>query len=363
MVGSHSTKTQGRRVDCGEDVLPSPAERSFIEEQLLPLPAKVQFAVAVVQGDSVRILGAERTQQGIRYLDNQTAVFEIGSITKVFTATLLAHHVQKGTVRLDEPVRRLIPFELRSPGRGGVDVTLKHLASHTSGMCHQPPWLNLHAFTHFHPREPFRDYDQSRFEHYLRKQMKLDFTPGERYQYSNMGMSLVGHVLAWQTGNGYENLLQENIFGPLDMGSSTTELSRVRDRVVVGVKNAGVSIPNWDMNALSPAGGIKTTAEDFAKFARAQFDPDSAIAMTQQPSLAIQDNYSVGLGWHIVDRNHGERWLNHGGGMGGYTAIVNVNVRTKCAVIVLSNLGNGHKLAGNVSQLGRDLLTNLEALT
>ena len=344
-----------------EDVLPFPAERSFIEEQLLPLPAKVQLAVAVVQGNSVRILGAERTQQGIRYLDNGAAVFEIGSITKVFTATLLAQQVQSGTLHLDEPARGLVPFELRSPGRDGVDVTLKHLASHTSGMCHQPPWLNLHAFTHFHPRAPFRDYDRSRFEHYLRKQMKLDFTPGERYQYSNMGMSLVGYILALRTGKNYEALLQESIFGPLDMRSSATEHSQVRDRVVVGLKNARVSAPNWDMNALAPAGGIKTSAEDFAKFAQSQFAPDPAIAMTQQPHFSIEGNYSVGLGWHIIGRKNGEPWLIHGGGMAGYTATVNVNVQKKCAVIVLSNLGNAHKMAKNVSQLGRDLLTNVEA--
>jgi CubicO group peptidase (beta-lactamase class C family) len=319
-------------------------------------------AVAIVQGDSVRFLGAERTKEGIRYLDNRAAVFEIGSITKIFTATLLAQQVQRGALRLDEPVRALVPFDLKSPGRGGVDVTLKHLAGHTSGMCHQPPGLNFHALIHFHPGEPFRDYDRSRFEHYLQKQMELEFTPGERYQYSNMGMSLVGYVLALRTGKSYEALLQENIFEPLGMRSSTTDLSRVRDRVVVGVKDEGKPAPNWNMNALAPAGGIKTSAEDFARFAQAQFAPDSAIAMTQQPTFKIEDNYFVGLGWHIIDRKSGERRLNHGGGMAGYTAIVNVNVQKKRAVIVLSNLGNAHGLAENVSQLGRDLLTNVEAL-
>jgi len=355
----------GPSVDMGvakADLLPSPEERRLIEKQIQPLPTKVQVAVAVVQGDSVRFLGGERTPQGIRYLDNRAAVFEIGSITKIFTATLLAQQVRKGTLRLDEPVRRLVPFELKSPGRGGVDVTLKHLAGHTSGVCHQPPGLNLHALIHFHPGEPFRDYDRPRFEHYLQHEMELDFTPGERYQYANMGMSLVGYILTLRTGKNYEALLQENIFGPLGMRSSTTDITRVRDRVVVGVRDKGVPAPNWDMNALAPAGGIKTSAEDFARFAQAQFAPDPAVAMTQQPTFKIEDNYFVGLGWHIIDRKNGERWLNHGGGMAGYTAIVNVNVRKKRAVIVLSNLGNAHKLAENISQLGRDLLTNLEAL-
>ena len=120
--------------------------------------------------------------------------------------------------------------------------------------------------------------------------------------------------------------------------------------------------PNWDMNALAPAGGIKTSAEDFARFVQAQFAPGPAIALTQQPTFKIEDNYFVALGWHIVDRKNGERWLNHGGGMAGYTAIVNVNVRKRRGVVVLSNLGNAHKLAENISDLGRQLLKELETL-
>jgi CubicO group peptidase (beta-lactamase class C family) len=340
---------------------PSAGERSLFEKQLLPLPTRVQVAVALVRGDSVRFLGAERTPHGIRYFDNRAAVFEIGSITKIFTATLLAQQVQKGALSLDTPVRKLVPFPLKTPGRDGVDLTLKHLADHTSGMCHQPPGLNLHAILHLHPREPFKDYDRARFEHYLRREMQLQFTPGTKYSYSNMGMSLVGYILSLRTGRSYEALLQEGLFGPLDMRSSTTELARVRDRVVIGVEREGRAAPNWDMNALAPAGGIKTSAEDFAKFVHAQFEPDSAIALTQQATFKIEDNYFVALGWHVIDRKNGERWLNHGGGMAGYTAIVNVNVRRRCGVVVLSNLGNAHKLAENVSQLGRDLLKDLEA--
>jgi len=175
-------------------------------------------------------------------------------------------------------------------------------------------------------------------------------------------MSLVGYILSLQTGKDYETLLQENIFRPLGMTSSTTEISGVQDRLVGGIKVGGLRAHNWDMNALTPAGGIKTSAEDCTRFAQAQFVADPAIAMTQQPTFKIADNYFVGLGWHIIDRKDGERWLNHGGGMAGYTAIMNVNVQKTRGVIVLSNFGGGHKLAENVSQLGRELLADLEAL-
>ena len=265
-------------------------------------------------------------------------------------------------MKLDEPVRRLVPFDLKTPQRGGVDVTLKHLASQHPACAISLPGIGFHAFIHGHSKDPFWDYDQARYEQFLQEEMKLDFTPGEKYQYSNLGMSLVGYVLSRKTGRSYEALLQENIFGPLGMKCSSTDLSRVRSRVVTGVLKEGEESPELDMHALAPAGGIKTCAEDFERFAQAQFAPDAAIAMTQEPVFKIEDGYYVGLGRHIIDRRNGERWLNHGGGMGGYTGIVNVNVKRKRAVIVLSNLGNAHKLAENISELGRGLLRNLETL-
>lgn len=177
-------------------------------------------------------------------------------------------------------------------------------------------------------------------------------------------LSLVfGVDLARRSGREYEALLQRDLFGPLRMTSSMTVFAKVRERVVPGVEKEGVAAPNWDMNALSPAGGIKTTAEDFARFVQAQFTPDSAIAMTQTPIFRIEDNYQVGMGWHLIDRTNGVRWLNHGGGMAGCTAIVNVDVKDRRGVVVLSNLGNAHKKAENVSELGRALLRALDTPT
>ncbi len=341
-------------------VTPLPKERTLLEKYVAPLPNGVQVAVVIVNGDSSRFLGAERTADGLRYFDNRQSVFEIGSITKVFTATLLAQEAVKGKIRLEQPVQELLPFPLKAPQKNGVKITLKHLASHTSGMAHQPPGIGLHALLHGHSKDPFWDFDLERFEQYLKDQMKLDFTPGEKYQYSNMGMSLAALAITGKENKSYEALLQERIFGPLGMKNSSTDFGRVRGNLVTGLLKEGEPSPSWDMHALNPAGGIKTSVEDFEKFARVQFAPDEAVALTQRPVFTIEDGYYVGLGWHIIDRKNGERWLNHGGGMGGYTAIVNVNVKKRLAVVVLSNLGNAHKLAENVSQLGRDLLKGLE---
>jgi CubicO group peptidase (beta-lactamase class C family) len=177
-----------------------------------------------------------------------------------------------------------------------------------------------------------------------------------------MGMSLVGYVLSDLAKKGYEELLQEELFQPLGMGLSTTEAANVSGHVVRGLEKTGIWAPNWDMYALSSAGGIKTCAEDFARFVLFQFSSDPVVTMTHEPAFKIEDNYYVGLSWHIIDRANGERWLNHGGGMLGYSANVNINVRRKCATIVLSNLGNTQNWPVKSFELGRDLLVKLEEL-
>lgn len=342
---------------------PTRAERVAIESCLAMMPPKVQVAIALVLGDEVRFLGAERTDKGMRFVENRAAVFQIGSISKVFTATLLAQQVKRGALRLDDAVAGHLPFKLKVSGREGVEMTLGQLGSHTSGIAHhQPPGMNRHAFLRFHLSEPLRDYDRARFEGYLTRDLALASTPGTRYLYSNIGMSLVGLVASIHAGKPYETLLQEEIFGPLGLSSSSTDLARVRDRVVPGLKVNGKSYPNQDFGMLAPAGGIYTSAEDLARFARVQIERlDPAIVLSQQVVFTISEGEYVALGWHLYDWQQGWRTLNHNGGIGGYTSTMNVDPDNRCASIVLSNVMNLGDHGEAVRALGRALLRLLES--
>jgi CubicO group peptidase (beta-lactamase class C family) len=338
------------------------AERGAMNTCLARMPVRVQVAVALVKGDAVRFLGAERTAEGVRLVENRSTVFQLGSITKVFTAMLFAQQVAEGTLRLEDTVASRLPFRLHVSSRGGVEMTLVQLASHTSGIAHhQPPGLGRHAWLHFHPKEPWRDYDRACFETYLRENLELASTPGTEYRYSNTGMSLLGLVLSMRTGKPYETMLQGRIFRPLGMQSSTTDFALVRDRVVPGLKVNGKPFPNQKMGALAPSGGIYTSAEDLARFARAQIDrTDAAIVLSQKPVFTIGEGEQVALGWHLYDWVQGWRTLNHNGAIGGYTATVNVDPANRCAVIVLSNVMNVGTYGEAVRALGRTLLKQLE---
>jgi CubicO group peptidase (beta-lactamase class C family) len=351
---------------CAKDPAKSPLvtspttdERALVETCLQSLPFKAQLAIALVQGKNVRYLGAEKTMEGIRFIDNRQGVFQIGSITKVFTATLFAQQVVKGNLGLEDPVQKHLPFRLKVSGRDGVEMTLKQLASHTSGIKHhQPPGFGFHAFFH---SEPWKDFDQTRFESYLKNDLVLASKPGTAYLYTNLGMSLLGKILCLRTGRSYETMLQQDLFGPLNMGLSTTDVAKVKHRVVVGLDRKGKPMVNQDMNALAPCGGIYTCTEDLATFAQAQFEPaDPAIVLSHKPIFTIEEGYHVALGWHRVDYAQGWRWINHNGGIGGYTASLNVDPKNRFAALVLCNVTNDDVPGEAVRKLCRELMKWME---
>jgi CubicO group peptidase (beta-lactamase class C family) len=344
-----------------EQNFPLPLEEIF-NQYLLPLPEKVQVAIALIHGEKKQFVGAERTNEGIVFLDNRQAVFEIGSISKVFAATLLAQAVEQGHVSLETPVQSLLPFKLRQSGLDGIEIGLKHLANHTSGIAHhQPPGLTVNAILRGRPWVPFQYFTEDKFEKYLQRGLKLAATPGARYFYSNIGMSLAGYALATHSGQSYDEMIHTRIFQPLGMNLSAMQIAAVKEHILPGWRKAGVRAPNWDFYALSPAGGVKTCVEDLVKFVQAQFSNSPAVNMTQTPTYKINANSFVGLGWHISDRPQGERWLNHGGGTLGYSANVVVNVNKSLAVILLSNLGNGKVWPQKTFELCRDILQKLES--
>lgn len=341
----------------------SPDAWEAIEGCLARMPAGVQVAIALVQGDEVQFLGAERAGSGIRPVENRSAVFQIASITKVFTATLLAREVVKGTLSLDDPVAARVGAPLKETGRDGVAISLGHLASHTSGIAHhQPPWLGVRSVLRLHPREPWKGYDRERFERYLARELTLESTPGTSYRYSNMGMSLLGLALSERAGKPYEELLQGEIFGPLGMRHSTTDAGRVRERIVVGRKVNGTPYPNQDMEALTPSGGILTSAEDLARFATAMLaGTDPALELARRPVFTIAEGEQVALGWHVYTWREGWRVVNHNGGIGGYTSTFNVDPEHGRAVVVLANVMNLGDHGEAVRALGRALLRLMAA--
>jgi CubicO group peptidase (beta-lactamase class C family) len=273
---------------------------------------------------------------GERPLDGAT-VFEIGSVTKVFTTTLLADMVRRDEVRLDQPVAELLPKSVKVPARGDTLITLLDLATQHSGLPRLPSNLAPKD-----PTNPYSDYTVERLYDFL-SHHTLTRAPGTVYEYSNLGMGLLGHALARKAGRPYESALTERVLRPLGMNDTRITLTAdMKARLAAGHDPSGAVVGNWDFAALAGAGALRSTAADMLRFIAANLDsndtPLSAdLRETHRPRhTAGGPNVSIGLAWHLL-RSFGAEIVWHNGGTDGYHSFIGYDPAMRVGVVVLSN--------------------------
>lgn len=317
---------------------------ALIHEYLKGFPVNTQASFAFIEKGDVRFYGVVRDGDSLRVTDNRKKAFEIGSISKVFTSTLLANFVLEGKVKLDDDIGDYIEAPIKDNAR----ITFRSLANHTSGL----PRLPSNLFLMSSPDNPYKDYDDTKLEAYLSEHLSLSSNAGLKSEYSNLGAGLLGYTLRKVSGKEYQELLESYIFSKYGMKSSTTRREEVADRLVGGLNGWGNPTANWDLASLVAAGGIVSTAEDLAKFALAQFDDGNReVALTRQKTFAVNEHTDVGLGWHINNTEAGRQWHWHNGGTGGYRSCMVIDVERKSGVIVLSNVSAFHTHSAKIDQL------------
>src|ERR1043166_3724186 len=198
------------RVAAGESEPPlSDAALRQILQERIQAKKTVGIVVGRLEGTNGSIVGAgTMSLTNSRLVDGNT-VFEIGSITKVFTGVLLADMANRGEVRPDDPASKYLPPTVKMPSRNGKVITLAHLASHRSGLPRMPEDLA-------HRKYPFENYSLEQvFKFFSSYELPRD--PGSAYEYSNFGMGLLGDVLARRAGTNYEQLVLDRICKALGM--------------------------------------------------------------------------------------------------------------------------------------------------
>lgn len=305
----------------------------------------------VESGKSPGIVVGLLDQNGTRVLSHGTSgvqgvplngntIFEIGSITKTFTTSLLADMVARGEVRLDQPVAELLPDTVRVPTWNGRQITLFDLATHTSGLPRNP--------TNLTPRDtadPYADYSVHDLYQFLGN-YKLKRAPGSQVEYSNAGMGLLGHALALRAGKGFEELLIERIIAPLRMPNTRITLSPAQERRRArGHTETGQPTPYWHFLSLPGAGALNSNADDLFRYLSANLGTSGGslipiLAKTHEIHVPANDSLAIALGW-LVDQKRPERplWW-HNGGTGGFRTFVGFDPATKRGVVVLSNADN-----------------------
>ena len=266
---------------------------------------------------------------------DENTIFEIGSISKVFTCIILADMVAKGEINLDDPVEKFLPENLKVPSRNGKKITLLNLATHTSGL------PRMHSLLPDPKPDEKYHFTKDGMYNFLSGH-ELTREIGSQYEYSNTGASLLAHALSLQEGKSYEQTLKETIIDELGMNSTcVNQCDELRDRFAKP-HHLGKIVDELNLpDEMAGAGGIKSSGKDmlvFLSYVMGLKDSrlQSAFELAQTVNHKINEMMSIGLGWHIITQdNRNIVW--HNGGTDGFVSFTGYDSDSKNGAVVLSN--------------------------
>ena len=454
------------------DKLISEDQTKLIFENSKYFPNNTQFSLAFINGDNVNFYGIIRQNDSIIYTDNSQHIFEIGSITKVFTAHLLAKAVLDNKVKLNDTINDYLTIKCKDD----IPITFKSLANHTSGLPRMPTNFEIEKldsadvvkvrhilipykgslesskdvintrvsakkladsllteiksnnvkfesllsfssekeisndfgeieFTFFDgfapefrdfsfenevgtldvvetvfgfhileilakaekkqlanlrnlPDNPYKYYDNYDLEDYLTNFLEIDKEARGKFQYSNLGMGILGYTLSQIYDLRYEELFKLNIFSKYKMKNSTFKIELVDKKLVKGLDEKGRNTSNWDLSVIASAGGVLSNVEDLAKFGIAHFDDSNAeLKLLTKKTIKLDNQTDIGLGWHIIKSTRSNnKWHWHNGATGGYSSSIAIDIKNKIGVVILSNVSAFNSFQGNINQLCFELM-------
>jgi CubicO group peptidase (beta-lactamase class C family) len=311
--------------------------RAILAKRIDQQKRSVGMVVGVIDSGGRRIIAYGRRAKGDDTALDGNSLFEIGSVTKVFTSLVLADMVRRGEVALSDPVAKYLPAGTKVPERAGRQITLLDLATHTSGLPRDP--INLAPKD---PSNPFADYTTASLYQFLAT-YTLRRDVGAQYEYSNVGFGLLGEALARRAGTDYESLVRSRVLEPLGMRNTTITLPpNVQARLAVGYDAGLEPAPYFRLPALLGAGGIYSDASDMLTFLAANMgDTSSPLSAAMRDMLATRrpsgtPNLEIALGWHVSTPN-GHEIVWHNGGTTGFRSFVGFDRARRVGVVVLSN--------------------------
>jgi CubicO group peptidase (beta-lactamase class C family) len=313
----------------------SPGQSSSLEKSVADLATRLVdgkwipgVVVGVIRGTEEHIAGFGAT--GLGGVPDRDTVFEIGSVSKVFTGELFAEAIERELVQPHDPVGGHLPGDVAMPRGTTSDITLEQLATHRSGLPRMPD-----NFAPKNPDNPYADYTVDQMYEFLSAH-QLSRDPGKNYEYSNLGMGLLGHVVGLVGSAPYEQLLRDWITDPLGMGDTSITLEgTMTSRFATGHDEFG-AVSAWDIRTLEGAGAIRSTAADMLRFVRAHLEAPTPAMQRATAVVATRPGGTMGLGWHIgFDEMTDVRW--HNGQTAGFHSFIAYDSKAGIAVVVLAN--------------------------
>ena len=291
------------------------------------------LSIGFIEGDHWGIVHLGHAN-GKRKPNNRT-IYGVGSISKVYTGLMLADAVVRGEIDLKAEAIVENEAGIEFPTYNGRAITWLDLSTHRAGLPKLPTNILI-----VDPKDPYQRYDSKRAAAFL-SGYRLTREPGEKREYSNFGVSVLGYLVAENAGSTYQQLLNERIAKPLRLTDCTVELtSEQKKRIAIPHKRFGSPTPMWTFADLPGAGGVRASLQDMMRFAKANLEPPAgqigeAIELAWQQHVPKDSSGpAMGLGWNILWDGQ-TRW--HNGQTGGYHAALFINREARCAAAILCN--------------------------
>ncbi len=321
-------------------------------ESLIKAGNLTGLAFGYVNGEESEIICLGTTSSDKKQPIDRQTIFEMGSVTKVFTVLLAQQQLTKDGLNLETPISKLLPGETLAPDLFKNGVTFLNLVLHNSGLPRMP--------ANMQPTDQLQPYDGYTAQHLFEflATHTLEIKPGQKYSYSNLGTGLLGHLMEVYRGKSFFSLLHENILKPLKMTETFIDLPEtLRSRMAQGYyhddKDGLTPVPAWKFGVLAGCGALKTTSDDFLTFLRANISPDnSPIGNLLHESHQIQfdcgeNNLKVCLGWHCFDQNQA-RFIWHNGATYGFSSFLGFSPEKRFGFFILANFWS---LDGKIDRL------------
>ena len=312
----------------------------------------IGLVVGVIDSKGRRVVAYGSLAKDDKRPLNGDTVYEIGSMSKVFTSLVLMDMVQRGEVALTDPVSKYLPPNVKVPERNNRKITLQDLSTQSSGLPRMP--------SNFSPKDasnPYADYSVEQMYQFL-SGYQLTRDIGEKYEYSNLGVGLLGHVLTLRAGMDYEALVRSRICVPLEMTSTRVMLSpEMKARLAIGHSETLSAVPNWDIPTFAGAGALRSTANDILTFLAANLGyAKTPLASAMAAEISIRrptgvPDMEIAYGWHVQTKD-GRSIVWHNGGTGGFRTYMGFDPKRRTGVVVLANISTPQ----GPDDIGRHLL-------
>lgn len=334
--------------DDADRLLAPAAVRQAVRTLLEAAPGASTIAVGLHHQGHRALLVRGRTAHHNGVPADAGTRFEIGSLTKTFTALLLAEQAARADLNPDDPLAHHLPAGTVLPA-GGNAITLTHLATHTSGLPCLPPAL-LRSATPRLFTNPYAAFTTEDVLHAL-THTRLRAAPGARFRYSNFGVGLLGHALTGAAGNpSYPALLDDRVLKPLGLRDTTCTATAPEGRTQAMGYWHRRARPPFHIPGLPAAGALRSSARDLLTLAESLLDSASAEVPTDlqaalrdvlRPRLRLPSGRSLTLIWNIRPRRDGSHLYHHSGGTRGCTVFACFNLDHGTALVALTNTAPG----------------------